>query len=144
MSSARLIRNAILTAFVSAAMMAAANAQSPPPIPPGSIGTPSPSPQIVMPPAPREPAPQFPTPPAPRAAPEPKSETRAAPRPQPRIIRPANPANQPAATQPVAAPPVASAPATTNEHELDLAYGAYQRGYYLSAFNQATVRIEKF
>jgi TPR repeat protein len=85
-----------------------------------------------MPPAPR--ADQFPTPPAPRGASEPK----AAPRPQPRIVRPIHPPgapSQPTETQPVTA---AAAPATGPEP--DLAYGAYQRGYYLSAFNTAMLR----
>src|SRR5262249_61004426 len=52
-------------------------------------------------------------------------------------------ANPPAApSQPEEAQPVtAAAPAAGPE--LDLAYGAYQRGYYLSAFNTATQRIEK-
>ena len=58
MSNARLILNAILTAFACATITAAANAQSPPippaPIPPAPIGNPSaPTPQLVMPPAPR-------------------------------------------------------------------------------------------
>src|SRR6185295_18547506 len=149
MSNARLILNAILIAVASAAITAAANAQSPPippalippaPIPPAPIGNPpAPTPQLIMPPAPR--ADQFPTPPAPRGAPGPKSETKAAPRVQPRIIRPAKPPAAP--SQPVEAQPVTPAAAPATGPELDLAYGAYQRVYYLSAFNTATQRIEK-
>jgi len=144
MSNARLILNAILTAFACATITAAANAQSPPippaPIPPAPIGNPSaPTPQLVMPPAPR--ADQFPTPPAPRVAPAPKSETKAAPRPQPRIVRPTPVApSQPAETQPAETQQVTPAAAGATGPAPDLAYGAYQRGYYLSAFNTATVR----
>ena len=60
---------------------------------------------------------------------------------QPRIIRPANPPAAPG--QPAETPPVTPAAAPATSPELDLAYGAYQRGYYLSAFNTATQRIEK-
>jgi len=134
MSNARLILNAILTAFACATII------PPAPIPPASIGNPpAPTPQLVMPPAPR--ADQFPTPPAPRVAPAPKSETKAAPRPQPRIVRPTPVApSQPAETQPAETQQVTPAAAGATGPAPDLAYGAYQRGYYLSAFNTATVR----
>src|SRR5882757_6826056 len=87
------------------------------------------------------------TPPAPPAAPTPPAPKPAA-KPAPR--RPA-----PAATQAApAVPPAPAAPATTtaapppalrNEPASapDLAYGAYQRGQYMTAFAIATRRVEE-
>jgi len=51
---------------------------------------------------------------------------------------PRKPATKPATTQ--AAPAPASAAA---RHEPDLAYGAYQRGYYITAFSTATRRVDE-
>ena len=47
---------------------------------------------------------------------------------------------QPALAQPAKAPsPTAPAPAAQPQQAvIDLAYGAYERGYYLTAFNEAT------
>src|SRR5262249_21094196 len=42
----------------------------------------------------------------------------------------------PAAEQPAPAP-------SLGRRELDLAYGAYQRGYYITAFSAATRRVEE-
>src|SRR5579885_3542871 len=51
----------------------------------------------------------------------------------------------PALAQPKKAPPPApSAPPAANANaEPDLAYGAYQRGYYLTAINEATKRAQQ-
>src|SRR5579863_2269702 len=63
------------------------------------------------------------------------------------IAKPA--AAQPAATQPAAAPntPAPNTPAPDSHAaagpEPDLAYGAYQRGFYLTAFAFATRRVEE-
>jgi TPR repeat protein len=69
--------------------------------------------------APRAPAP--PRPPAPAAVPAAKPAVAAAPAP----------------------PPAARATATPSAHEPDLAYGAYQRGYFLTAFLEATKRVDR-
>src|SRR6516165_8816864 len=64
------------------------------------------------------------TPPAPRAAPE--------------------PAAKPAPVKPKTAAPAPTAPAPTASHgNIDPAYGAYQRGYYMTAFAIATRRVEE-
>jgi len=51
------------------------------------------------------------------------------------------PGAQPAAPRNAAAPQ--PLPATAARHEPDIAYGAYQRGYYVTAFAEATQRVEQ-
>src|SRR5262249_44392635 len=65
------------------------------------------------------------------------------PRPGARPIPPPA-ANVPAPVPAVEAFPGATTPAApaATSREVDVAYGAYQRGYYLTAFIQATKRIE--
>jgi len=65
------------------------------------------------------------------AAPAPKP---AAPRPAPRT--PSNPFPPPKSARPAAA--AAIAPALRPGVEPDLAYGSFQRGYFLTAFSEAT------
>ncbi|HEY4921860.1 MAG TPA: hypothetical protein VII40_17285, partial [Xanthobacteraceae bacterium] len=48
-----------------------------------------------------------------------------------------------APARPVPVAPATQAPAANAAHELDLAYGAFQRGYYLTAFAEATKRINE-
>src|SRR5262249_36150268 len=55
---------------------------------------------------------------------------------QPAAKSVAKPRTTPAAEQPAPAPP-------PGRRELDLAYGAYQRGYYIRAFSAATRRVEE-
>src|SRR5262249_57718586 len=45
------------------------------------------------------------------------------------------------AAEAAAAPQPAAAPAPSPTREPDLAFGAYQRGYYLTAFEEATRRV---
>jgi TPR repeat protein len=52
------------------------------------------------------------------------------------------PAPRPADSKPVAGSSASSAPARGG-HEPDLAYGAYQRGYFLTAFAEATRRVQE-
>jgi TPR repeat protein len=79
--------------------------------------------------SPNEPAP---TPPKP-AAPAPKPPTpRTNPLPPPR----ASNSSKPAA-------PVAATPVSRPGVDPDLAYGAYQRGYFLTAFAEATRRVDE-
>src|SRR5215470_6399827 len=141
MSHARHFSRAALGALVSALLVAPASAQAPPtppaPIPPAP-GAP------VTPPAPRAETQPL-TPPAPRA-PEPAVKARPKPRPQP-AARPTAPpaASTPAPTLPAEAWPAQTTPAAVpaaTGREVDIAYGAYQRGYFLTAFIQATKRIE--
>ena len=67
------------------------------------------------------------TPPAPQ-------EKKAAPKPVPKPPR--KPPVQPA-------PNAAVAPTPTPAHDADMAYGAYQRGFYMTAFAIATRRVEQ-
>src|SRR5262249_2646477 len=53
------------------------------------------------------------------------------------------PVPKPAAAAPAPAPAPASAPSGPGSREPDLAYGAYQRGYFLTAFLEATKRVEQ-
>jgi uncharacterized protein len=84
-------------------------------------------------------------------APTPQGQTPpAAQTPPPAPAKPASkPAVKPAPQKPVAAKPApadaaatTAAPATPG-HEPDLAFGAFQRGYYLSALSLATKRVEE-
>jgi uncharacterized protein len=70
------------------------------------------------------------TPPAPQAP------AKAAPKPAPRKAAP----TQAAPAAPAAPTPAAPAPA---RRELDLAYGAFQRGFYMTAFAIATRRVNE-
>ena len=76
------------------------------------------------------------TPPAPRAPVKPAPRTTANPSP----AKPATP--KPAASE--GAPPApAEQPAAVSGRNPDLAYGAFQRGHYMTAFAIATRRIEE-
>jgi len=61
----------------------------------------------------------------------------------------AKPAAKPAPSKPQATPgkpapaPAAPTTAVAPQRELDMAYGAFQRGYYLTAFSIATQRAEE-
>jgi TPR repeat protein len=131
---------ALRTAFgalLSAAMVTSATAQAPL-IPPGMIGDPGP----ITSPVPKG-EPRALTPPAPQAEPDPDAISKARPKARPR------PTTRPAATHPAPAEPAPSEAAAAEPvalsgsgREPDIAYGAYQRGYYLTAFLQATKRVE--
>src|SRR5262249_55918392 len=148
MRRARPLSRVVLSTLASALVVASAGAQTPP-MPPALVpsapisAAPVGSGAQVTPPAPRSEA-QSLTPPAPRA-PEPAIKERPKPRPQP-AARPIPPpaANAPAPVPAVEAFPGATSPAApaATSREVDVAYGAYQRGYYLTAFIQATKRIE--
>ena len=157
MSNARLILNAILIAVASAAITAAANAQSPP-IPPALI--PASANSLG---ADRQPAgpdttahqPPAPGPISSRRHPHraehqrPKSETKAAPRAQPRIIRPANlPVKhqvKPAEASPWARshPPLCGCAPRTRRARPRAPMAPISAAIYLTAFGTATKRVEK-
>src|SRR5262249_25749525 len=148
MRRARHLSRVVLSTLASALVVASAGAQTPP-MPPALVpsapisAAPVGSGAQVTPPAPRSEA-QSLTPPAPRA-PEPAIKERPKPRPQP-AARPIPPpaANAPAPVPAVEAFPGATTPAApaATSREADVAHGACQRGYYLTAFIQATKRIE--
>ena len=73
-------------------------------------------------------------------APPPVAAAKPAAKPVPKPVPP-KPSAGAAAAPPSSAPPP-QAPGTDGEHAPDLAYGAYQRGYYLTAFAIATRRVE--
>jgi len=81
------------------------------------------------------------TPPAPRATVKPAPRTTPNPAtPDPAPAKPA--ASKPAASQ-GAAPAPAQQPVALSGRNPDLAYGAFQRGYYMTAFAIATRRVEE-
>ena len=81
--------------------------------------------------APAPAAPAKPTPPPHPTAPR---------RVKPTAIRPSTATSRPVPTAPATQTPAAPAPTTGQP---DLAYGAFQRGYYLTAFAEATKRINE-
>src|SRR5258705_698126 len=139
MSQNRTTGSAILPAVLAAAITSAAIAQSPPippaPIPPGSIpeapiGNPGPPP----PPATRfEPGPL--TPPAPRDTPAQKFQAKPKARPPATAKPAARPNDAPKAD------PWRMSPSGTGK-DVDMAYGAFQHGYYFTAFALPTNRVE--
>src|SRR5262249_607985 len=79
-----------------------------------------------------------PTPPPPRPPANPVAKP--APNPAPPKPAPPKPAPpKPAPTQAAAPAPPPAAP----RREADIAYGAYQRGHYITAFSAATRRVEE-
>ena len=71
----------------------------------------------------------------------------APPKPGPPHHKPQDKAGKAAATKSSPQTPPAQSPAQrkyrNNGRELDLAYGAYQRGFFLTAFGLATERVDK-
>jgi len=65
----------------------------------------------------------------------------ASPQPRPAPARPQT--SQPAVPAPAPVVPVQAAPLPHSPQEPDLAYGAFQRGYYLTAFKEAMTRIDR-
>jgi TPR repeat protein len=65
----------------------------------------------------------------------PSAQTKPAQQP---VIKKKPPAKKPGTEKPKPASP--PAPPSTTDNDLDLAYGAYQRGYFLTAFREATKR----
>src|SRR5258708_19443398 len=135
---------AVLATVLAAAVASFATAQAPPvppaPIPPGSIpDVPIGNPGPPAPPSTRfepGPAPLAPAPVAPGDTPAQKFQAKSKARP-PAVAKPAPRANG----APKGDPWETTSPATGQDG--DMAYGAFQRGYYLTAFAFATDRVDQ-
>jgi hypothetical protein len=77
---------------------------------------------------------------APARAQAPASPPAAAPKPAPHAVPKPKPEAKAESKATKAVTPAPARPATPG-HEPDLAYGAFQRGYYLTAFQEATKRV---